>query len=169
MKRWYVVHSKPQKETLLWEQFRLRGVETYYPCIRVHPVNPRARTIKSYFPGYLFIQLDLDHDDISKLGWMPGAVGLVRFGGEPAIVPDKLLNAIQRRVDDINTAGGEVFDGLRTGDPIAIHAGPFDGYEAIFESRLPGSMRVKVLLELLQGQQLRVELPAGQIERIKRS
>lgn len=30
-------------------------------------------------------------------------------------------------------------------------------------------MRVKVLVELLQGQRLCVELPAGQIERIKRT
>jgi transcription elongation factor/antiterminator RfaH len=167
MKRWYVIHSKPQKEMLLWEQLWLQRMETYYPCIQVHPVNPRASKTKAYFPGYLFIRVDLEQENISKLTWMPGAIGLVRFGGEPAVVPDTLLAEIQRKVEEINTAGGEILYGLKSGDPIVIREGPFEGYEAIFEARLPGSMRVKVLLELLQGRQLRMELPVEQIERTR--
>jgi transcription antitermination factor NusG len=166
MKSWYVVHTKPQKEALLWEQFCLRGVETYYPSIRVHPVNPRARTIKPYFPGYLFIHLDLENACASGFDRIPGAIGLVQVGGEPASVPEKLLSAIQYRVSQINQAGGEVFCDLKPGDTIVIHDGPFSGYEAIFKECLP-SMRVKVLLESLQGQNFQVELPVGQIERTK--
>ncbi len=30
---WYVLHSKPMKEALLWEQLSLQGIESYYPCI----------------------------------------------------------------------------------------------------------------------------------------
>jgi transcriptional antiterminator RfaH len=167
MKNWHVVHSKPQKEILLWEQLCLRDIETYYPRIRVQTVNPRARGIKPYFPGYLFIRVDWEHDDISSLRWMPGSSGLVSFGDAPAILPDEILQKIKLRVYEINNVGGVVFDGLKPGDTIIIRDGPFKGYEAIFDSRLPGDMRVRVLLELLQGRQLRVELPAGQIEQIK--
>ena len=33
--RWYVLHSKPRKEDLLWEQLRLREIEAFHPRLRV--------------------------------------------------------------------------------------------------------------------------------------
>ena len=165
---WYVFQSKPQKEGLLSEQLYLRGVETYYPCIRVRPVNPRARKVKSYFPGYLFARIDPNHTDVASLRWLPGAVGLVSFQGEPADVPDGMVQAIQKRVDEINDAGGEHLEGLKPGDVVTIQDGPLAGYEAIFDKRLSGVERVRVLLNVLKNRQITVELSAGQIERKKR-
>ena len=168
MKIWHVVHSKPQKESLLFEQLWLRRIETYYPRIRVQPINPRAHKIKPYFPGYLFICDDLIHNIKSDLRWMPGAIGLVSFGDEPATVPDEVILKIKRKVDNIVNEGEDELDGLDSGDPILIRDGPFDGYKAIFDAHISGTRRVRVLLELLKGRQLRVELPVEQIELIKR-
>jgi transcription antitermination factor NusG len=96
-------------------------------------------------------------------------LGLVCFGDEPAIVPDNLIYEISRRVDEIAAAGGELFDGLSQGDQVMISDGPFSGYEAIFDVRIPGSERVRVLLQLLNSQrQVPVELDSGQIERIRK-
>lgn len=47
----YVLHSKPAKEALLWEQLSLQGIESYYPCIRTHPISAHARRMKPYFLG----------------------------------------------------------------------------------------------------------------------
>ena len=57
---WYVLHSKPRKEEFLAEQLELRKIETFAPCIRVQVVNPRARKVKPYFPGYIFVRTDLE-------------------------------------------------------------------------------------------------------------
>ncbi len=76
--------------------------------------------------------------------------------------------AIQRRVDEINTAGGEQLARLERGDAVTIHGGRFDGRQAIFDMRIGGSERVRVLLELLQSRQMKLDLPAGQIEPTKR-
>jgi transcription antitermination factor NusG len=161
---WYVIRSKPNKEEFLAGQLTAHGINVYHPRIHVQTVNPRARKVRSYFPGYLFVQLDLASVNASTLHWMPGASGLVSYGGEPASVPDTLLAAINRRVDEINAAGGELFDVLRSGDAVLIHAGPFEGYEAIFESRIPGSERVRVLLKLLQKRMQPLDLPAAQVQ-----
>jgi len=165
---WYALRSKPRKEEVVWRQVLSQGFEIYYPRLRVNPVNPRSRKLRPYFPGYLFLQADLDDVGLSIFRWMPHTLGLVNFGGEPAIVPENLIHAIRKRLDEINSAGGEVFDGLQPGDPIYIVDGPFKGYEAIFDSRLPGRERVRVLLELLGNQRLvPIELRAGQIEKRK--
>jgi transcriptional antiterminator RfaH len=160
---WYVLHSKPRKEELLREQLDNRKIETFFPRIRVQVVNPRARKIRPYFPGYVFVYLDLEQTSMSTLQWIPGATGLVSFGGEPAHVPDGLIQAIRRRVDEINAAGGELFDALKPGEPVVIDSGPFAGYEAIFDTRLPGTERVRVLLKLLRNRQMPLDLPAGQV------
>ncbi len=162
---WYVLRSKPNKEDFFWGQLLAHRIEVFYPCIRAKTVNPRARKVKPYFPGYLFIHVDLQDVTVSFLNWMPGSRGLVAFDAQPASVPESLIVAIRRRVDEINAAGGEQLVDLQPGDSVVIQAGPFAGQEAIFDASLSGNARVRVLLKLLRGRQLPVELPGAQIER----
>jgi transcription antitermination factor NusG len=162
---WYAIQSKSNKEDALHKQLQNQGYEVFYPRIRVTPVNPRSRKIKPYFPGYMFVQTDLSETGISAFQWMPFARGMVTFDHEPAPVPDALINTLRKRLDDVNAAGGEIFSGLHKGDTVLIHDGPFAGYEAIFDVRLSGSERVRVLIRLLSQRQVPVELSAGQIRR----
>ena len=161
---WYAVRSKPLKEDLVWKQLISRGIECFYPRVRVHPVNPRSRKIKPYFPGYLFIHVDLEDVGVSPLKWMPHTLGLVTFGDEPASVPAHLIHALEKRIKEINEAGGEILNSLKQGDKIWIHSGPFSGYEAIFDHRLPGKERVRVLLQFLgEPRKVPIELDVSQI------
>jgi transcription antitermination factor NusG len=162
---WYALRSKSRKEDIVWKQVRDRGIEIFYPRLRVNPVNPRARKLIPYFPGYMFIRVDIEEIGLSTLQWMPHTLGLVVFGGEPAIVPDNLILAIKHRVEEIAEAGGIVFDGLKSGDRVKINHGPFEGYEAIFDARIPGTERVRVLLRLISERQVPVEMDASQIVR----
>jgi transcriptional antiterminator RfaH len=163
---WYALRSKPRKEDIVWKQVQNYGYEVFYPRIRVHPINPRARKLKPYFPGYLFVYVDLDFTGLSTFQWLPHATGLVKFGGEPAQVPENLIVAIKNRIEEIAASGGELFDGLKRGDRVVISHGPFEGYEAIFDERLPGNERVRVLLELLSNQRrVAVELDSASIYR----
>jgi transcriptional antiterminator RfaH len=165
---WYALRSKPRKEDVVWRQVCLQGFDSFYPRLRVHPVNPRSKKIKPYFPGYLFVQADLDAVGISVFQWMPHSLGLVVFGGEPSAVPDELIVEMRKHVQEIAEVGGELFMGLQSGDIVRISNGPFKGYEAIFDARLLGSERVRVLLELLGNQRrIPVELSSSQIERKK--
>jgi len=165
---WYALRSKPRKEDIVWRQTINQGYEVFYPRLKVKPVNPRSRKLVPYFPGYLFVKVDIDLIGISTFQWMPYTIGLVTFGDEPAIVPESLIYAIKHRVSEIIAAGGELFDGLNKGDIVYIEEGPFSGYEAIFDARIPGTERVRVLLRFLNDKrQVPVELKAGQIKRVK--
>ncbi len=162
---WYALRSKPRKEEVLWQQLLAREVEVYFPRIRVHPVNPRSRKLRPYFPGYLFVQVDLEEVGLSFFKWMPHAIGLVSFDAVHADVPEPLIHEVRKRVDEIAAAGGEFYDGLQKGDPVRISSGPFAGYEAIFDLRLPGDERVRVLIQMLTDRNLPVELKSGQVVR----
>jgi transcriptional antiterminator RfaH len=156
---WYVVHSKPQKEAWLYNQLSALQVEAYYPCLRTRNARTYSYKSKPYFPGYLFVNVDLDLIGTSALQWIPGSLGLIAFGGEPACVPDGLLQGIRHRIDVINSAADKMREGLVPGDEVVINSGPFAGCDAIFCARLHDSERAQVLLKVLQDQAIRINLP----------
>jgi transcriptional antiterminator RfaH len=162
---WYVLRTKPHQEALVWQQLLARGFEGFYPFFKIEPVNPRSRRTRPYFPGYLFVRVDLDKVGLSTFQWMPHAVGLVCFGGFPASVPEEIVAGIRHRLSEVEQAGGELFYRLKAGDRVTILDGPFAGYEAIFDTRLSGGDRVRVLLQLLNERCLPVQVRAAQIER----
>lgn len=162
---WYVMQSKPNREEALYGELLVRDVDVFFPRIRVNPVNPRAKKIKAYFPGYLFVHVDLEKVGLSFLQYMPFARGMVTFDREPAVVPESLIQAIRQRVESVNQSGGEGFNELEKGVRVYIHDGPFAGYEALFDMRLPGSERVRVLIELLSKRYLPVEMQVGQLRK----
>ena len=161
---WYTLRSKPRKEQTLYQYISAEDVDCYYPCIRVNPVNPRARKIKPYFPGYMFVHTDLEQVGRNRFRWIPHSLGLVRFGGVPALVPENLIHGIQRTVEKINQAGGEELFHLQPGDGVTIADGPFAGYRGVFDARLSGTERVRVLLSMLQqDREIPVELSVSQL------
>ena len=162
---WYALQSKPMKENLLREQLDLHQIEGYFPCLHVKPVNPRSRKTRPYFPGYVFARMDREQISSHTLLWLPGLARIVSFDGIPSPIPDNLIAAIRRHVDEINAAGGKQLAELKPGDALVIQGGLFDGYEAILDARLKGVERVRVLLKLLQARQVSVDLPAAQVRK----
>jgi transcription antitermination factor NusG len=165
---WYALRSKPNKEAALWGEICARGYDGFFPQLKVQPVNPRSRKIRPYFPGYMFVHVDLSAVGFSALAWLPYSHGLVTFGSEPSPVPEELIHTLQNHLERINALGGEIFDGLKHGDPVRVDAGPFAGYDAIFDVRVAGSERVRVLLKLIQKRQIPVELPASYIRNLRK-
>jgi len=160
--QWYTLFSKPRKEAQIESYLKSKGVVTFYPTLKIDPVNPRAARTRGFFPRYLFIQVDLEEVGISGLEWIPGAVGLVQFGGVPAPVPDQFIEELQWRLVQIERVGGLHLDGLKRGDKVKITSGPFAGYEAVFDAHLSAEQRVQVLLHWL-GRDRKVKINANAI------
>lgn len=166
---WYVLRSRPHVEERAFRQVRARGFEAYYPCLRATPVNPRARALRPFFPGYLFVEADLGATGLSTFQYMPHSVGLVCFGGEAASVPAEVVQGIRRRLSEMATEAVSRADKFGRGERLTIVEGPLAGWGAVFDRRTTGEERVRVLLELLGGRRLPVELSASQIARQRRA
>ena len=162
---WYVLRSKPHKEAALARYARQHGFNIFYPTIPYQPVNPRARRIRAYFPGYMFLRADLGNLGLSPVTWMPFSSGVVQVGGEAAPVPDLVVRALSTRIAEIWEAGGLQFEGLKPGDRVVIREGMFEGYEAIFDARLPGTERVRVLLRMLNDRYVPLEVESHLIDK----
>lgn len=164
---WYALHSHPRKEKILSEILCNNGINCFFPTIKVHTKDKHDLKLVPYFPNYLFVHVDLEGVGISKFKWMPYVTGLVSFDGIPATIPDALINEIIHRVDEINFCCDKPLKNIKPGDRVLIESGLFEGYEAIFDTCLSGTERVRVLMQLIgQDQFLPVILPIHQI-RIK--
>ncbi len=160
---WYVVQSKPRREHAVAHGLASHRVEAYYPALRVRRVNPRARKVMPLFPGYLFLRFDTEVTPLSAFNYMPDTRGLVLLEGKPARVLEQVIEAIRQRVGALLAEGGGVFDPYRPGDRVRVLAGPFRDYEGVFDMRLRGTDRVRILLEMAGQRSAMVQLRECQI------
>lgn len=165
---WYVLHCHSRFEEAVTKYVTSLGIESYFPFIIVNPVNPRARKIQSFFPGYIFVHTDLGLVGESVFNNIPFSIGLVNFGGEPAVLDENIVNTTRRHLEEINIGRNEVRHDLKPGQKLTIESGMFSGYEASFLTYLSGNQRVRVLMRLLaQDRCISLDLPVGQVVPLK--
>lgn len=148
--RWYAVSCKPRQEAVAEENLLRQGYHVYLPRIQNthHRRGQWVSMIEPLFPRYLFIRLDPALRSIAPVRSTRGVVGLVRFGGRPAVIPEQVINAIVQR----EAPGSGLHQDNRplfcAGEPIRLEEGPLTGMEGVFVEQ-DGEKRVIVLLELL--------------------
>ena len=151
MSHWYLIYTKPRQESVAFFHLKQQNYSVYLPqCQRQKKVARRYVSVtEPMFPRYLFIQLDKGSDDWGPLRSTRGVSHLVRFGGEPALVADHIVSAIQAIEQSLLTSAGEQTDErFKAGQRVFIAQGPFAGYEAVFEEK-KGEGRCKILIELV--------------------
>lgn len=162
-KHWYAIRSKPNKEFALERELIARNFNVMFPQLYVNPVNPRSRKIVPYFPGYMFIHINLEKTGIRPLNRIPQSIGLVMFDDYVPTVSEQLIQQIEKKLRAIAEAGGVIFENLHHGDPVEIVSGSFTGYQGIFEERLSGIDRVRILLKMLSDRYIPMEIEVGAI------
>lgn len=162
MARWYAVHTKPRQEHTALTHLERQGFTCYLPLIcERRQVRRQTQWVSSaFFPRYLFARLDLARQNTAPIRSTQGVVGLVRFGLEPAALPDGFVDRLRLECG----AGGmtQVVE-WQTGQALEVTAGPFTGLRAVFAAR-DGEARVIVLMDLLGATQ-RVTLHEHQLQR----
>ena len=159
---WYVVHTKARQETLA------AGLLEQHLAARVLLPQARQRTrgqMRSapLFPGYLFVALDLEQVEASRVNNTPGVIRLVAFGGVPKPVPARVIEALQARLAEIDAQGGLPQHPFKEGDRVRLKDGPLAGLEAVFVGPMRPAERVRVLLEFL-GQEQEALVPVTDLE-----
>jgi transcriptional antiterminator RfaH len=161
MLRWYVIQTKPSRESLAEANLQRQGYEIYVPRVAQSMRRRRrwSECIVPLFPRYLFLQLSEGCQALNPVRSSIGVTSIVRFGARYAIVPDQIIMQLRLRADP-KTGLHRLVNRplLARGASVRITTGPFEGLDAVFE-RDAGSARVVVLLNLL-GQDAPVRIPA---------
>ena len=163
MQTWFAVAAKPRSEALALEHLARQGYECLLPRARrmVRGVRGLVPRIECLFPGYLFLHADPELTSLAPVRSTRGVVGLVRFGGAPAQVPESAIACIRRHCDESD--GLIHFDAprLAPGQRICLIDGPLSGIEGVFVLH-EGLHRVRVLLDML-GARREIVIPGDQV------
>ena len=93
---WYVVATKPRQEAVAQDHLMRQGYSTFLPTLRLRK-RQRGKwqeVTEPTFPGYVFVGLEPGSDDMAPIRSTQGCRGLVRFGQQPAMVPEQIMKTL---------------------------------------------------------------------------
>jgi len=160
---WFAVLTKPRAEAVAFDNLQRQGYTCLWPRVRRsrRDATGMRERIECLFPNYLFLRADPETESLAPVRSTRGSLGLVRFGGTPARVPDAVIEHIQSRLDPGDGMVRLDAPAWVPGTPVRISEGPLSGIAAIFLST-DGVDRVRMLVELL-GSVREVVLPRQQV------
>jgi transcriptional antiterminator RfaH len=157
-RRWFAVHTQSHLEKRAVFNLEMQGFTAFLPRrLKTTKHARQYRTVAApLFPGYLFVELDLNRDRWRAINGTAGIRSLVMTGNVPAAVPQGIVErliAMQDRSGMISFASH-----LTIGQGVRLLARPFADMIGQLEW-LDDTGRVGVLLEML-GSQVRVRARA---------
>jgi transcriptional antiterminator RfaH len=111
--------------------------------------EPREGAVKPLFPGYLFARFKIK-DAYHKIRYTQGVREIVRFGAEPAIVGDEVVELIRARQDGSGSIAMQ--DQFHPGEVVLIKQGPLRNLAAVFQRSMSDAGRVMLLLQTVEYQ-----------------
>ena len=164
---WYLVFTKPNQETIAQCNLQRQGFQIYFPLLQQykHRSNLYRVVTEPLFPRYLFIHLNSELNDWSKVRSTRGCISLIRFGSLPARVPDTLVERLKQdeaiRLVKSQTSTPD----FKPGDRVRVTDGLLTDYEGIVEIK-NSQQRVTLLLTIAEGHTRSVSLSVHQVKAI---
>lgn len=160
---WYCLTTLPKHEALAAGALR-REVGGAVCCPRVSyikkTVRGPVRFTEALFPGYVFAQFEVV-TQLRHVLSLHGVRGVVRYGSEPAVVPEGLVAEL-REVFGESEVRELAQEALDAGTEVVLVRGPLMDLRAVVTAYFPARERVRVLLDIL-GRPMEVEVEKGDV------
>ena len=160
---WFIAYTKPRLESQAQVQLQQQHFETYLPLFRKIRRSPQGvlSVHEPLFPRYLMFRPTREGQSLSVVRSTRGVTSLVRFGHEPARLPQTLVLALREQEALREQASIEELSNLRAGQRVRLKHTALDGLEGLVQQ--VSSKRVAVLLEIL-GRPAQLQLEHHQVE-----
>lgn len=147
--QWFLVSTQTGREDLAALHLSRQGYRPFVPSSwRTIRHARKIRTERAaYFPGYLFVPLDLERDCWRPIDGTIGVLRVVKANGRPLPAPRGLVDALIAMTDATGSLD-LVGAAPKPGQSARIIRGPFADQLVTIDS-LKGAERVRVLLQLM--------------------
>jgi transcription antitermination factor NusG len=145
MTDWYVVNTKPRKESQVESILTQAGFTVYLPRYS------QDSTIKPFFPGYLFLKFNYPKE-YQKIVFTRGVNKIVGNGQIPAPVGPEIINCLRSREKNGLIELMKYGEDPGPGDEILVMEGPLKGLKGVFARELSDGQRVMILLNYVSYQ-----------------
>ena len=149
--RWYLVETEARREILVDSYLTRNGYQTHFPSIMRTVRHARQRRTMEipFFPGFLFVALDLAGQDWRQIERAPGVVRLLVVNGQPAPAPAGFVEALMALAD---LEGFSEPEEPPASDSPRSAAAQHIAERLGFASDLGGDERVRRLLAVVRGE-----------------
>ena len=181
-KKWYVVHTysgyEQKAKAALEERIRAlkasestravgdRFGDVLVPVERVQELGKggqRKISSRKFFPGYIFVNMELDDETWHVVKDTPKVTGFVGHSTKPPEVPEAEVRAITDQMAEgaLRPKPKVLFE---VGEAIKVVDGPFQDFNGTVEEVRPEKGKVRVLISIF-GRATPVELDFVQVEK----
>jgi transcriptional antiterminator NusG len=181
-KKWYVVHTysgfEQKAKAALEERVRslrlseeTRAIgdkfgDVVVPVERVQELGKggaRKVSNRKFFPGYIFVNMELDEETWHVVKDTPKVTGFVGHSTSPPEVPASEVEAIKAQMEEgaLRPKPKVLFE---VGEPVKVVDGPFQDFNGTVEEVRPEKGKVRVLISIF-GRATPVELDFVQVEK----
>lgn len=144
MNRWYVIKTKPKKETDVLNQLKRASYELFFPRMK------GLTAPKPLFPSYLFIRTNFEDSSAFRMVSFTRGVNKILGGAEgPQSISDLIIETLKEKTRDGSLIEQELL--FKEGDAVSIKRGLLKDLIGIIEKNMSESGRVRVLFKWLQG------------------
>ncbi len=163
-KNWFVVRTKVGDENRANRNLANQEIETFLPLFKDfhYRSGKMVQSIKPLFPNYLFALFDPDLH-YSKVKWTRGVTRILGSKEGPIPISEKVVRTIQQKVGEDSLI--ELEDDIKQGDVVQVKSGPLKDLIGVFQKKMSGKDRVRILLNLI-GVDVPVQLSKYQIHKI---
>ena len=174
-KKWYIVNTQTGSENTakkaILERIKSLKMEEKFGEILVPQENvtkvvkgKRSTRAKKFFPGYIFIQMDMTEDAWHLVRNSSKVTGFVGGKGKP---PEISVEEVSRITQQIETGAeaARTQANFTVGDEVNVTDGPFSNFNGTVEDVDDNKGKVKVLVSIF-GRPTPVELDFAQVERL---
>ena len=147
--RWYLAYTKPRQEQIALSNLESQSFDAYLPLYKKFKPSPQGTValFEPMFPRYIFFRPGKPEQSIAAVRSTKGVATIVRFGFEPAVMPDALVQCIRQLEQDRSQATLQEISNLKAGLTVRLQHTALDGIEGIIQN--VSNKRVAVLLEIL--------------------
>jgi transcriptional antiterminator NusG len=171
--RWYVVQAysgyENKVKASLEERIRQYSMEPLFgdiliPREQVTETRGTAKRVtqRTFYPGYIFVQMDLTDESWHLVKDTPKVSGFVG-GRYPTAVPASQINLVAQQVAE-GAAKPKPRVVFEQGDHVRVVEGAFANFTGTIEEVKPEKQKVRVLVSIF-GRATPVELDYGQVEK----
>jgi len=174
-KKWYVVHTysgyEHKAKAALEERVRSLKMqdkigEILVPVERVVELGKggqRKTSSRKFFPGYIFVNMELDDETWHVIKNTPKVTGFVGHATMPPEVPDTELRGITQQMQEgaLKPKPKVLFE---VGEAVKVVDGPFQDFNGTVEEVRAEKGKVRVLISIF-GRATPVELDFVQVEK----
>jgi len=171
--KWYVVHTYSGHENKarlsLQERVRQMGMDASFGQVLIPTENvlviqggQRRTTSRKFYPGYMFVQMELNEQTYHLVKNTPKITGFLG-GNNPSPVPEKDIQAINTQIE-VGAVKPKPRITFEDGETVRVIDGPFANFSGLVEEVKPEKQKVRVLVSIF-GRATPVELDFAQVEK----